>query len=512
MNRMPYITVEEILLENQQASFDVGKYGVAFGYAKKGKPNTPLRISKTLDFRTVFGDPSLGFHSNFHYTALNSLGEAPLWCMRIANAILSGGCVICTAAGTNHSVSAGIPDISGYAFATNDLLLFAGNTYGDSDNDIGIKIPSVDDTLKTFVVEVYLKVSGVYTKKESFQVSRIKEKKDGFGESMYVVDKINKNSQYVICVDNTDELETVSPKVQSSTVLACAEGDSGTEPANSDIVTALENLSDLATLNVFTFPDCGYTHTTVQAKITSILDTALCGLGLFSAPFGSSTADAISHKASAAITSEYTAWYFPNTNVEDVINGRSGIPLGASAALQKQYLNHSTDNFTVPMFEQFLLPGVLEQILSAADCQLLLDAMINPITAVTGVGNYAQTELTSWPSEGFAQRISVRLLLNYVKTWLRVNFTGFRGKRFTLDVMQKAQSKLQTLLTYLLGQEAILAPPEGTAKAVCDQSINNLNTDTLNAVLYMTPTSIIKNLAVKVIVTPAGVDISVSVV
>jgi hypothetical protein len=513
--KLPYIQINETLLESQQAAFDVQKYGVAFGYAKAGKPNTPLRISKTKDFYATYGKPSLAFNSNFHYTALNSLGEAPLWCMRIANDVLSGGLFIVKTGSVevNDHVAAGIPDIEGYTFGTDQQLLFAGISYGENDNKLGIRIVDIDAVNYTFTVEVYLSEDGTtYSRVESHQVSRIKEKLNGFGESMYIVDIIKKNSVYITVVDNVAVAENIMPKAQATT-LAMEKGDSGTEPANSDIVTALENLSDLVTLNVFTFPDCGYTDTTVQNKIVDIVEAAGYGFALLSAPFGSDAADAISHKTSAAITSEFAAWYFPNTLVTDTQTGRTNVQLAMSSAIQKQYLNHLYGAFQVPMGEQFLLPGVLELILSADDAQLVLDAEINPIASVTGVGNYSNTENTSWPNEGFAQRISVRLLLNYIKAWCRTNMTGFLNQRFTGALLQRAEVRLGELVTYLLGQQVILGPADGgIAQAVCNSTNNDLNTDTLHCALYVTPANIVKNMVIDVIVTPTGVNISVAIV
>lgn len=502
---LPYTKIEEVLLESQQSSIDIGKYGVAFGFAKRGKPNVVTKQIKTKDFETVYGTPSLAYNSNFLYTAMEGLGAAPLFCLRIGKDVLSGGLVIMEtgAVGTNHSLVAGLADPTAYAFAADELLLFCGSFYGDDDNNIGIRVVNVDDTAKTFVVQVFEKDSnGDYQKVEEHYVSRKREVYDGFGESMYVVDKINANSAYIICVDNTLTAETVSPKEQATT-LACAEGDSGTEPTNSEIVTALDYLSDTNALNIFTFPDCGFSHSTVQQKIKDICEAAEYSIALLSIPANSTASEAVTHKTTAAITSEYAAYYYPNTIVTDTIRKRTGINLAASSAMQKQYLNPGYDQFQVPMGKKFLVPGTLERILSATDAQTVLDAEINPILFTNGVGNYSVSENTCYPYEGFAQRLSIRLLLNYIKWWMRINMDEYMFERFTISLMGRAQAKLNTLKDYLLSHEAVLS---GTA--ICDETINNLNSETLNIMFIVSPTSTIKNMYVKVVVSPYGINIS----
>lgn len=505
---LPYIKITEVLLENQEASTDVGKYGVAFGFAKRGKPDFPILVRKTSDFEKLFGFPSITYDSKFHYAAKYCLGSGPLICMRIGKDVLSGGLVIMDAGavGANHALIAGLADPLTYSFAADELLMFSGKFYGDDDNKVAVKITDVDGVAYTFVVQVfYLNSLGTYDKVEEFTVTRKQEVYDGYGKSMYVVDKINNESAYIYCVDNTTELDTVLPKAQASE-LAMDEGDSGDEPSNSEVVTALDNLSDLNSLGIYTFPDCGYTDTTVQAKIDDICVAAGFGLALLSPPVGDDPADAITHKTSAGISSEFSAYYYPNFTVTDSARGTTGILIPASIAMQKQFLNPLYDYFQVPMGEKFLVTGTPARILSSDEAQTLLDAEINPILSVTGVGSYAVTENTCYPQEGFAQEQSTRILLNYIKWWLNRNFVGFRYERFTTALLQRAEARLGTLVSYLISKSVV----SGDSYPICDDTINTQSSDTLSAKLVVYKLGIIKNMDIQVIVAPTGVTVALA--
>ncbi len=503
---LPYIRIEEVLLESQQSSQDVGKYGTAFGFAMRGKPNFPMLVRKSLDFEKLFGVGSSQYDSKFHNAAQACLGTGPLVCMRISIDCESGGLVIMKAAavGPNAALATGLADPLDYTFGADELLMFSGRFYGEDDNDLSVRITDVDGVAFTFVVSVY---EGT-TRVEQHTVTRKRGVYDGYGKSMYVADKINNNSAYIYAVDNTAEADTELPKAQA-TSLAMGAGDSGSEPSNAEIVTALDYMSDINTLNIYTFCDCGYSDATVQAKISAICVAAGFGLALLSIPADTDAADAITHKTTAAITDSFSAYFYPNTTVSDTVRDMSGIFMPSSVSMQKAFLNPNYDYFNVPLGESFLLPGTLETVLSADDAQTVLDAEINPIMGVTGVGNYAVTENTCVAQEGFSQRLSVRLLLNYIKWWLGRNFVGFRlNTRNTLSLWQRAEATLGSLLSYLQSRNAILPG----AQAICNETNNDVNSDTLYATLIVSPTSIVKNIEVKVVVTPFGVDVSAAFV
>jgi len=506
---LPKITIEERLLGAGRAAFPSEKIGAAFGFAKSGEPNKVFKFGKTGDFLNFYGVPSSAFDSKFHWSALAGLGAGEVQCMRIGKNVLSGGANIVLAGSSedNETLVTGLSDIQGYVFGTDEIMLFAGKTYGDSDNAIGIQITDVDGTEKTFVVGVFLynSLTSAYERVEQWTVTRVQEKKDGFGKSMYFVDKINQNSNYLIAVDNTTAAETVLPKEQATT-LALGAGASGDEPDFAEVAAALDSMSDLVSLNIWTFPDCGYSGATVQTKIKTICEAADYGVGLLSIPAESTPAEAITHKDSAGLTSKYTAYYYPNTKIRDTINDKYPVYLAASAAIQPKYLNSNYDAFTVPLGSEHLIAGTLERVLTNTESQTLLDAEINPLLAVTGVGNYSVTENTCFPSEGYAQQIHIRLLLNYTKNWLRRTSGPFQFKRFTPAVIDRFRVHLETLVGYLRGRDAILS-----GFVTCSLDNNDLSTDTLHATITLNPSEIIKNINIAVVITAGNVTLSESI-
>jgi len=629
MGKLPELKIIEQIVEPNKASRDLGKYGVAFGYAKQGQPFTPMLLEKQSDFVRIFGGAARGFDTKFYYAAMAAIAKAPTWCMRIADGMLAGGAIIVSkdspvaevtdvtcvaeaaisqgdyftisspsttyqvwfdidAAGTNepddsadnvenvkvsistadtandvadavataldaeadfsapnppaaevtvtnankgvvlaapndvsgagftfdvdpdgfgnHALTTGLLDPNTYVFQANELFLVVGKYWGQVDNNLAVTVTGVDATDETFVLSVYRYDSDLATYEflEEYEVSRNTNKKDGFGRSQFIEDKINGKSAYINVINNDVIAETVLPEAQA-TQLLFGGGDNGSEPAAGDIVTALDYLSDLAALKPHCFPDCGYTTSTIQQKIESICETAEQSIAVLSIPWGTIPADAITHKEGTGIDSKYSCWYYPNLSFEDVDNDISDVPLYASSAMQPLFLDPNYSIFQVPIGDDFKLMGTVERILTESEAESLADAEINPVRYFTGVGNVVETEFTSHPKEGYAQSIAIRLLLNYVKRRIRNLAVGFRFKYLTPTRIARFQGVLKEERDWLVAQEAIL---ETSPDPKCDLDINDLDSEDLNAEFYMSPTRLIKNLYVKVVVAPSSVFVT----
>lgn len=146
---------------------------------------------------------------------------------------IASGCVcsnvifkVAAASGTAAPNASGInwATASSYTFGVSDL--FAVVVYpGAHGDNYGFKLASVDSSGYSFTLEYYRKDSaGTLTLQDTFTFSR-KRIKDGYGNDLYLENRIQDFQVPFKLVDNTSKLNTVLPKLSS--VITCDGGSNG---------------------------------------------------------------------------------------------------------------------------------------------------------------------------------------------------------------------------------------------------------------------------------------------
>jgi hypothetical protein len=192
--------------------------------SKKGPLNSRFLATSTKRFREKYGDEEPGYYG--HYTALAALQEGPVYILRTADADdnpLYGGALFQDEAATalNAALSTGVSDPATYTFTGGEVLLITADNPGLWGNSVKVILTQSATDTEVFTIDVYYPdADGNYTLVESWDVSRVILKKDGYGKSMYVEDVINDNSDYIRVKDNTAIAGTVLPKEQGRRLLS----------------------------------------------------------------------------------------------------------------------------------------------------------------------------------------------------------------------------------------------------------------------------------------------------
>jgi len=199
------------------------------GYSAKGSTDAISLITSNQQFINEYGEPDPSSGHYFHYAALAYLARGnTLYCLRVENGALYGGVDIMatTSAESNAAFATGKSSTTfAVASGLEDDVLFQvmGANPGVWNDKIGVTIEDVVDggdevptDQYTFDIVVYYQDDdGNYNEVERWTVSR-KEKVDGFGKSLYLEEKINNVSKYIVVADNTDIADTVLPTEQST--------------------------------------------------------------------------------------------------------------------------------------------------------------------------------------------------------------------------------------------------------------------------------------------------------
>lgn len=183
----------------------------------KGRTDEAMFISNEdqfLEYCTPNNSIDVGMDLG-HYVAIDFLRRSnKLWLSRAHNNATFSGIRIPAdgTSGVSIRLTEDFVDPEQFVFGVNDAFLIYAESKGAWGDEIGIKITKNDRETLAFNVEVYWKGYRV----EVFPCSRDPLAKDGYGQSLYIVDVLN-GSKYVKALDNEYIAEDIKPKYIDAT-------------------------------------------------------------------------------------------------------------------------------------------------------------------------------------------------------------------------------------------------------------------------------------------------------
>ena len=218
------------------------------GASNRGPVNKRVLVTDVKQFIERFGEPdtSVGF---MHYASLGYLSDGnQLHVTRVSNGALHSGIVINsnTSTTTSRELAAGEDDIDTFSFTTytDGLIAIFSENPGSWGNDIRVNITNTNTVENTFDIEVRVNEAGNYVLRERWTVSR-QIKTDGFGNQLYLENRINGNSQFIRVKDNVSESNSVLPKHTVSSNYSVGTGN-GTITSFSGTVSDVKPLQPLS--------------------------------------------------------------------------------------------------------------------------------------------------------------------------------------------------------------------------------------------------------------------------
>jgi len=418
------------------------------GYSAKGDVNNIRLMTSDQQFLEEYGEPDPSSGHYLHYSALAYLAKGnTLYCLRVHNGALWGGANIMksTSEYSNAALSAGqssdsFTAASGYEEDT--LFQILGANPGVWNNKIGIKIQNVKDGTDevatnqyTFEIVVYHQdADGNWSQVELFKVSR-KTKVDGFGKQLYLEDKINGISKYIIVKDNTDIANTAVPSAQA-TRLTFSGGSDGSDISSSDLVTGWEEFENPDDVDIRILINGGETDVVVQTAIRDVAEDRLDCIAILDMPYAStnsSTSMLTFRNTTQNFNSNYCALYTIWPKIHDAYNDLLlQVPPSGYVAAQYAYNDYVSNVWFAPAgFNRGVLDSVLEctktdgTTLTQGERDVLYAAQINPLQTFRGEGHVIWGQSTLQKKTSALSSVNVRRLLIVMEKAMAVALRSF---------------------------------------------------------------------------------------
>ena len=391
------------------------------GFSRKGSTKEIKLITNTRQFIEEYGYPVPGEY--FHYTALAFLENGnTLYCLRVAKNALYAGAKIAVSGSSKNNQTLTAGKAEPIYYDEDDILFYVyAKDQGKWANaegayPVGIKITNLDSAEKEFDIEVYvLTEEDVWEKVETWTVSR-KHKLDGYGRQMYMEDRINGFSDYILVANDVSENEDTMPKEQS-TVLNLGGGSDGDTITDSEIVQGWDKFSNPDDVDIRILLNGGYTSTAVQQKMKSIAESRKDCIAIFDIPYevsNSVTGMVNWRKTTQNFNSSYCALYAPWVKIYDPYNDKIiEIPPSGYVGSQIAYNDYVAEPWYAPAgFNRGILNVLgINKVFTQGERDVLYQAQINPLQTFRGEGNVIWGQKTEQVKASALDRVNVRRLL-----------------------------------------------------------------------------------------------------
>jgi phage tail sheath protein FI len=509
----PGLKANEVSLDNVVGNAIPMAAGIV-GPSPKGNVDDIVLIGDKNAFIKEFGRPILGNY--FHYSALAYLENGnQLYCKRIANGALYGGCAIAQGGGTNLSFLHGeaSAEFIAESIYPNSAFYVFGKDPGVWNNGLSVSIVSSDPTNYEFGISVYqLNDAGVRVLVESWVVSR-KVKNDGYGNPMFLETAINGFSNYIKVFNNAAIADTVLP--QYGTYISLAQGSDGNAVTTGDYTTGWDFFANKDRIKVALLINAGATVVTVQQKMLTIAESRQDCLALLDIPYSAltSSSDMITWRQSTQnFNSSYCALYAPWVKVNDPFNNQL-VTLPPSGYVASRFAVNDDKGYrwTAVAGEMGALNvPALSNIFSQTDRDVLYPVQINPIQMFPNEGIMIYGQKTEQVKGSATDRINVRMLLNLVKESAATFLRPFLFKPNNETIRFRVTAALDEYLTTLSAQGAFQTEAGDRGFRVECSTTNNtpatIAAHELHVDIYVKPVSVIEYIQLQVIVTPNSVN------
>jgi len=496
------------------------------GYSAKGSSDAITLITSDQQFIDEYGEPDPTSGHYFHYAALAYLARGnTLYCLRVENGALYGGVniMVSTSSESNAAISTGK---SSSAFDVDSgldadvLFQVVGANPGVWNDKIGVTIENVKDGSDevptdqyTFDIVVYWQdADGNYSEVERWTVSR-KTKVDGFGKDLYLEDKINGVSKYILVADNTSLADTALPKEQA-TRLDLEEGSDGSAISDSDLVTGWNEFANPDDIDIRILINGGETSVTVQTKMKTVAEARADCIAVLDIPWASvqSVTDMTTFRSTTQnFNSSYCALYTPWLQIYDQYNDKLiYVPPSGHVAGQMAYNDYVGNPWNAPAgFRRGQLDIIsTSYVFTQGERDVLYPLQINPVQMFRGEGNVIWGQKTLQKKTSALSSVNVRRLLIVIEKAMAISLRPFVFENNNETTRFRAKALLDSYLSGLSAQGAFQT--EGGDEGfhvVCDATNNTPNVIDdlqLNIDVFIKPARAAEKILLRSIITPTA--------
>ena len=457
--------------------------------SKRGSSSRYRIVTSQSEFRSIYGLP--GRANPSMYAADRFLSRAGILYVRR---------VVVDAAAASGAVTQ-----DANTFAT----LVAENE-GAWGNDVKVRFEDLSAYEGEGIFRVIITENDIEV--ERFTVSREQDKRDGFGNAMYIEDVINGKSEYIVITEDPD----VSGDYPFDTEFSLSGGSDDTTAASSgDIVNAWDDFINPDELSISTLINGGFTTAEVQVKMLTVAQTRGDCHAVLDVPQADNTdvSAMITHRQSTLNAntrwgSLYGGWlrvYDANNDIE------VEIPPSGDIAAVYGYTFDNAERWVAPAGTQYgVIPNTLgvSKVFTEGERDLLYVAGVNPVTSLAGAASIVWGQKTLKIGQDPTNRVNVVNLLTWSSVRMKEALQPF--------VFQPNTEQNRASVNYLLTQFwSNIKNRDGVYDFAVktDTSINTATVIANNQLMvqvFIQPTIASEFIQVETVISATGVSLSAS--
>lgn len=548
--------------------------GAFVGKFANGPANRRVSITNNKEFLAIFGNPDSLNYGYAGYAALEFLNEgSQLWAVRATSGTEGyAHAAVLTSGGVNYGTifepststllsTAGYEDgnkaddiyaLNNFAFS-GQLFLVGASSPGSKGNDLAIQVvtsacatsagfdwqynydnnPFTDSNTiwnRVFKINVLRKsssssnfasVSG--SPVETFYVSR-ERILDANGNSLFIEDVINGNSNYIYVKNNSSVADTTRPTNSTVSVLALTGGVDNTIVDYTDIRSAWSLFSDPSKVSVqilvCTDPGNGLSNNaSVQSYVGNIAASRKDAVALVQVDGTSETvtnpttitANANYNYNNPSFVGLYAGWQLIN----DTYNGRKiyvpNVIYAGSLIARNDAIANVWDAPAGPNRGQIASLG-MNVVWTPAQIGIFDNANINVAKLIPGAGIFMWGQKSAQRKTTALSDLNVRRLLNFVEGGLERFLTNFLFEANNSGTRGRIKSGGDAFLNPLAAAGAFNDNDgDNGFLFVCDSTNNGpevINNNALKATVYIKPARVTYYIELETVVTKSGVEFS----
>jgi len=375
-------------------------------------------------------------------------------------------------------------------------------------NNIEVAFTSGPSDPDIFTLVVYYNGNEV----ESFDVSDIDGKKDGYGNSLFIEDVINGTSDYISIVDDPAFVTAPVALITSGAKTPLASGaDDTTTPADSDISTAWDAFANAAEVPCNFFVNCGYATATVQDKMISVAESRKDVFAFLDIPESDTSVTDITTYvdtggADLTTSTNYAAVYAPWVQVYDQYTDRKVYVAPSAFAAQVAVRSRRTANIwdaPAGLRRGLLNALATKKVFTDGEMGSIYGANVNPIQQFTGEGIVVWGQKTLQRTASSLDRINVRFLVTYIQQSLGKALRPFVFQGNTEFERENVTALIDNFLSDIKNRNGVY-----DFSVICDTSNNTptvISNDQMIVDVYIKPTRTAEFIKLNTILTDTGV-------
>ena len=478
-NQSAGVYVREINQSSIATGFGVGA-GAIVVQANQGKSNEPVLITNNKQFVETFGEPVNGS-------------------MLSALAFLNNANRLYVVRKTFDATAAVFSVLDSSTATTFTINAIGEGLYG---NDISFTIDATND-VDVFLLSVFYKNE----LQEEFKISKIQNKVDGYGRSVYLEDAVNDKSAFITVADTTSNTNAPDTATYGTkTALTGGSDDTATVAVN-DVIAGYDLFVVKDELKVSYLINAGWADASIKTRLVTIAEGRKDCIAVLDSTYGDTVTNMVTE--AGTFNSDYAAFYAPWLKDYDQYHDKYIFvpPSGYVAGVYAKTASEAEVWYAPAGSNRGVLNVVgVEKVFTEGERDTLYQGKVNPIQQFYGEGVQIVGQKTLTNEDSALSRVNVRMLMIELNNSFEKTLKPFVHEINDNFVRDNITTIANNYLETIKANRGIY-----DYKVVCDTSNNTptvIDNNQLIVDIFVKPTRVAEFIRVNAVITATGVSLN----